>query len=205
MFRARRPWFYDEFLFSNNWSTIKCCVTKQRLKRKTVSRETPCVMTELLYYDLTNVLVRRSHGVAHRAGAHRGLPRNAALYHITHWRSSWYGVCQKTFLFCKTLPFNLAVETAIQPLIWCSEGSFSQGSSSPEECLFTDIGRYCIYALALALSLSLCALALTHSPSRAVALALVHSCALSLASSRHCAYRIMYTCVHITIYIYIYV
>ena len=41
-----------------------------------------------------------------------------------------------TLLFCKPLPCNPAVETAIQPLIWCSEGSFSQGSSSPEEGFF---------------------------------------------------------------------
>ena len=33
-------------------------VIKRRLKRQNVSRETPCVMTELLWNDLTNILVR---------------------------------------------------------------------------------------------------------------------------------------------------
>ena len=34
-------------------------VTKRRLNKHNVSRKTPCVMTELLCYDLTEVLVRR--------------------------------------------------------------------------------------------------------------------------------------------------
>ena len=41
------------------------------------------------------------------------------------------GVCEQTFLLCN--PCNPAADTALQPLIWCFEGSFSQTSSSPEE------------------------------------------------------------------------
>ena len=42
----------------------------------------------------------------------------------------------KSFLLCQPLPGNAAAETALQPLIWSSDGPFPQISSSPEECFF---------------------------------------------------------------------
>ena len=43
-------------------------------------------------------------------------------------------------LLGKPSPCNPAAETAIQPLIGCSESLLSHAPSSPEECLFTDTG-----------------------------------------------------------------
>ena len=53
MFHARHPWFYDVSLSSNNRNTITCC--DQAAFKRNVSRETPCVTTELLCYDLDNI------------------------------------------------------------------------------------------------------------------------------------------------------
>ena len=40
--------------------------------------------------------------------------------------------------FCgEPLPCKTAARTSIQPLIWCFPGRFSQGSSSPGECFFS--------------------------------------------------------------------
>ena len=41
-----------------------------------------------------------------------------------------------TLLLCEPRSCNPAAETALQPLVWCSESFSSQGYSSPEECFF---------------------------------------------------------------------
>ena len=41
-----------------------------------------------------------------------------------------------TLLLSEPLPCNLAAETPILPLIWCSESFFSLVCSSPKKCLF---------------------------------------------------------------------
>ena len=50
------------------------------------------------------------------------------------------GVCENTSLLRGPLPCNPAAETALQPMIWCSESLFSHLSASPEYCFFTDSG-----------------------------------------------------------------
>ena len=59
----------------------------------------------------------------------------AATNHCYYW-CLW----KETLLFCRPLPCNPAAEAALQPVIWRSEGSCSQVSSSPEECFSTDTG-----------------------------------------------------------------
>ena len=46
------------------------------------------------------------------------------------------GVCGKTLLLGEPLPCNPAAETALEPLIWCSESLFPYKSSSPEVLFF---------------------------------------------------------------------
>ena len=48
------------------------------------------------------------------------------------------GVCEKTLLLDEPWPCNPEAETALQPLIWCSESLFSHVPSSLEELFFTD-------------------------------------------------------------------
>ena len=48
----------------------------------------------------------------------------------------------KTLLLREPLPCNPAAETAIQPLIWCSESQHSNVYSFREECFFTDTRVY---------------------------------------------------------------
>ena len=44
-------------------------------------------------------------------------------------------VCeQKTLLLCEPWPRNSSAETALLPLIWCSDSLSSHVSASPEEC-----------------------------------------------------------------------
>ena len=50
------------------------------------------------------------------------------------------GVWTKSFLLHERLPCKTAAESALQPLILCSSNYISQGSSSLEECFFTDTG-----------------------------------------------------------------
>ena len=47
-------------------------------------------------------------------------------------RSGNTGVCAKTLLLSEPFPCHPAAETALQPLIWCSESLSSNASSSPE-------------------------------------------------------------------------
>ena len=44
---------------------------------------------------------------------------------------------KKATLLCEPMPCSPAAETAILPLTWCSESLSSRGSSSPEECFFS--------------------------------------------------------------------
>ena len=41
---------------------------------------------------------------------------------------------KNTLLLPEPWPSNPTAETALQPIIWCSESLSSRGSSSPEEC-----------------------------------------------------------------------
>ena len=52
------------------------------------------------------------------------------------WAATLPVSVEKTFLSREPLPCNPAAETALQPLIWCSERESSHVSSSPEECFF---------------------------------------------------------------------
>ena len=51
------------------------------------------------------------------------------------------GDCENTFLSYEPSPCSPAAETALQPLLRCFSSQCSQGSSSPEECFFADVGK----------------------------------------------------------------
>ena len=72
-----------------------------------------------------------------------GLSVTAHTLHpaATGLKRSWYGcLWTKTLLLRGHLPCNTAAQIALQPLIWYVSSWLSQGSSSPEECFFTDTG-----------------------------------------------------------------
>ena len=54
--------------------------------------------------------------------------------HVILNKSLPTGVCDKTLLLWEPSPYNPAAETALQPLIWCSESWYSHRYSFLEEC-----------------------------------------------------------------------
>ena len=66
-------------------------------------------------------------------------PRERANNEQSH--RHMYDACMPVCKYLhKPLPCSPAAETALQPLIRCSESSTSRGSSSPEKCFFTGTG-----------------------------------------------------------------
>ena len=65
-----------------------------------------------------------------------GCPAKASpqcsLLPLRCYRCPW----KKTLLLCQPLPYNPEADTAIQPLIWCSDSLSSSVSTSPEEWFF---------------------------------------------------------------------
>ena len=64
---------------------------------------------------------------------------NVQCASMTHCIMHSTCICQclwMILLLCKPSPFNSAADTPVLPLTWCSKSLSSQGSSSPEECIF---------------------------------------------------------------------
>ena len=80
-------------------------------------------------------------GLWTRSARRKGPAIDEQLGEGLSWAWAWVPMSVKrTLLSGKPSPCNPAAETALQPLMWCSESLSSHGSSHPEEFFFADVG-----------------------------------------------------------------